>query len=167
MFFQRRFFSKAWLLTAVFLLEPALFHQRANAASTENPEDFRIEITPSAWLVDSSGTIQANGTPVDLVSDLGAKQQKPTFFGTLVLKPGRRHRIVLEGMPLSLSGFNIVNRTIVYRGQTFTVNQTLRSSAEFNYLFGGYQYDLLIGPRGHLGLSIGGAYIQTSGTITA
>ncbi len=90
----------------------------------ENPEDCKVELTGAAWLQNSSGTIQASGTPIDLVTDLGAQQQ-PTFYGRLVIKPGRKHRIVIEGTPFRISGYNTVDRTIVYRGQTFMVNQTL------------------------------------------
>ena len=137
------------------------------AASDVNPEDFKVELTGAAWLVDSSGIIRANGTPVDLVTDLGARQQQPTFFGRLVIKPGRKHRIVIEGTPFRLSGYNTVDRTIVYHGQTFDVHQTLRSSAELNYFFAGYQYDFVSGPMGHLGVSVGGAYLGSTGTITS
>ncbi len=131
------------------------------------PEDFRIELTGAAWLLDSSGTIQASGTPIDLRSDLGAGQQQPTFYGRLVVKPGRKHRIVVEGTPFRINGLNTVNRTIVYRGETFNVSETVRSSADLNYLFVGYQYDLVSGPLGHLGLSVGGAYLGATGSITA
>jgi hypothetical protein len=34
-----------------------------------------------------------------------------------------------------------------------------------DYLFAGYQYDLLSGTHGHLGLSGGGAYLRASGTL--
>lgn len=81
------------------------------------------------------------------------------------MKPGRKHRIVLEGTPFRINGLNTVHRTIVYRGQTFTVNETVRSSADLNYFFGGYQYDVLSGSWGHLGFSAGGAYLGATGTI--
>ena len=129
------------------------------------PEDFRIEITGSAWLLDSGGYIQSNAGPIDLVNDLGVQQQQPTFYGKLVFKPARKHRIVIEGTPFQLSGLNTVGRTVVYRGQTFTVNQTLQSSADLTYVFGGYQYDLVSGRQGHFGLSVGGAYLSATGLI--
>jgi hypothetical protein len=137
------------------------------ASSAEGPENFRIEITGSAWLINSSGAIQANGSPIDLVTDLGAEQRKATFCGRFVFKPGRRHRIVVEGSPISITGLNTVQRTVVYRGQTFNVNETLDSSADLNYLFAGYQYDVLTGRLGHLGFSAGGAYLGATGTINA
>lgn len=114
----------AWIArctVAVFLFQAAGALATCASISDGNPEDFRVELTGAVWLVNSSGTIQANGTPVDLVSDLGAQQRQPTFFGRLVVKPGRKHRIVIEGTPFRISGYNVVDRTFVYRGQTFNV----------------------------------------------
>lgn len=133
----------------------------------EGPEDFHIEITGAAWMVDSSGSIQSQGTPVNLVSDLGAEQQQPAFFGRIAFKPTRRQEIVVEGMPLSIQGRKTVQRSVMYHGQTFFVNQTLQSSASLDYLFAGYQYDVLRGRAGDLGLSAGGAYLSATGTIQA
>ena len=132
---------------------------------SEDPENFKIEVTAGGWLVNSGGQIQANGAPVDLVNDLGVYQNKGTFYGQFVFKPGRKHRIVVEGTPFRLNGLNTVNRTIVYRGQTFNVSETVRSSATLDYLFAGYQYDVLGGPGGHLGFSVGGAYLSATGTL--
>jgi hypothetical protein len=99
--------------------------------------------------------------------DLGAEQQQPAFFGRLAFKPTRRQEIVVEGMPLSVQGRNTVRRSVTYHDQTFFVNQTLQSSASLTYLFAGYQYDILSGRAGDLGLSAGGAYLSATGTIHA
>lgn len=153
------------LLAGLYLFAFACVGRAATDAG--DPENFRIEITGSAWVVDSSGTIRSGGTPVDLVTDLGAEQQQPAFFGTLAFKPTRRQEIVVEGMPLSVQGKNTVRRSVMYHGQTFFVNQTLQSSASLTYLFAGYQYDILSGRAGDLGLSAGGAYVNATGTIHA
>ena len=159
--------QKVVFYLGVFSLFSALSVGAADIPGTGSgsPEAFRIEVTGSAWLLDSAGTIHDAGTGIDLNSDLGVQQQQPTFYGKFVFKPGRRHRIVVEGTPFRLSGNNTVSRSITYRGQTFNVNETIRSSADLNYLFAGYQYDILSGSAGHLGLSVGGAYLNTTGTI--
>lgn len=136
-----------------------LFHER------EDPERFRIEVMGSAWLLNSGGQIQANGTPADFINDLKVFQHEPTFFGQLVIKPGRRHRIVLEGTPFSINGQNMISRPIVYRGQVFNVNQSVTSNASLDYFFGGYQFDVLSSPKGHLGFSVGAAYLNATGTL--
>jgi hypothetical protein len=155
-------------LSAKFCVGCLLFACTAFAADTsESPEAFHIEVTGSGWLVNSGGTIQASGSPINLATDLGVYQQQPTFYGRLIFKPGRKHRIIVEGTPFFLQGQNTVDRTVTYRGDTFNVSQTLISNADFNYAFAGYQYDLLSGSMGHLGLSVGGAYLNADGTIRA
>ena len=154
-----------FLCGATLLAGSHAFSQSPSGTTSEDPEAFRVELTGSAWILKSGGTIQSGGAPIDLVNDLGVEQNKPTFSGQLVFKPGRRHRIVVEGTPFALSGLQTVNRTISYRGQVFNVSQTVRSSADMSYVFGGYQYDLLSGPKGHLGVSIGGAYLSATGVI--
>ena len=136
-------------------------------ASDGDPENFRIELTGSAWTVNPSGQLQIRGTSFDLRRELGVEQNRPTFYGKLVIKPGRRHRIVVEGTPFRLSGDNVVNEMVLFRGRQFNVQQTLRSTADLDYLFAGYQYDVISRPMGHLGFSVGGAYLSASGTVRA
>ena len=139
----------------------------AQSFHDESPENFRLEVTGSAWIFDSAGHLQSSGFPIDFVSDLNLSQAQPTFFGQLVYKPGRKHRIVVEGTPIQVNGFNRINRQISYQGEVFNISETVRSSADLNYLFAGYQYDLLSGPKGHLGLSAGGAYVSAYGSLLA
>ena len=153
---------------------PLVLRAADSVATSGDPESFRVEVTGSAWLVNSGGTIQAggalptvisSGTSIDLVTDLGVKQRQPSFYGRLVIKPARKHRILLEGTPVRLDGMNTLTRTVIYHGQTFNVGETLTSSADVNYFFGGYQYDAISRPARHLGFSVGGAYLNATGTI--
>lgn len=134
---------------------------------SDGPEDFHFQVLGSAWLVNSAGNIQASGTPVDLVSDLGVQEQQPTFYGNFVFKFTKRQEIVIEGMPLGLTGNNTIDRSLTYHGETFQVSDTVHSNASLDYFFAGYQYNVLNGPMGHLGFSAGGAYVGATGTITS
>ncbi len=132
-----------------------------------SPENFKIELTGAFWNRDSGGTLAGDGTTLDLVRDLGTVQQVHTFWGTLVFKPGRKHRIVVEGSPLHLNGNHTATQTFTYNGQQFTFSEPLTTTADLTYIFAGYQYDFLSGRAGHLGASVGGSYFDASGTITA
>ncbi|HXR78568.1 MAG TPA: hypothetical protein VN737_21495 [Bryobacteraceae bacterium] len=134
-------------------------------ASADDPEDFRIEVTGDAWILNTAGHIQSGSLPIDLKGDLGVEENKPTFLGRFVLKPARRHRIILEGTPYTLDGRNQIVRSIVYNGQTFNVSDTVVSKASLDYLFAGYQYDVISNPRGHLGFEVGGAYLSADGSL--
>jgi hypothetical protein len=132
-----------------------------------DPEDFKIELTGSGWTVNSSGQLFIQGDSFDLKNELHVEQNQPTFYGKLVIKPGRKHRIVVEGTPFRLSGFASTQQSGTYRGQQYTVNGSLKSSAELDYVFAGYQYDVWSRPMGHLGFSVGGAYLDASGAVQA
>ncbi len=153
-----------------FILGSALLSTASQAlaqTSHEGPEDFRIELTGAAWLTAPSGSLTASGTPINFVTDLGLGAQEPRFFGRLVLKPGRKQRIVLEGTPTSFSGVNTIERSFVYLNNAFTISQTIKSNADVNYAYLGYQYDPLSGPWGHLGFGIGAAYLAVNGALIA
>jgi hypothetical protein len=154
---MRRFFV---VLTTAFLLS-----NLAAAQDPESPESFRIELTGSAWLTGPTGTIRADGTPVNFVSDLAAGARQATFYGRLVFKVGRKHRILVEGSPVSFSGMNTINRSFVFRNRTYSVSQTVSTNANVNYAFAGYQYDPLSGQYGHLGFQAGVAYLGVQGTL--
>ena len=139
--------------------------QSAHSADLSDPEDFHVEITGSAWMLHTSGHIQSGGLPVDLRSDLAVEQNVPTFFGKLIVKPARRHRIVVEGTPFDLHGRQTITRSITYRGNTFNVSDTVVSNANLTYVFAGYQYDVISHPSGHLGFQLGGAYLNAAGTL--
>jgi hypothetical protein len=135
--------------------------------SEDNPEAFKIELTGSFWIRDTGGTLAGSGTNLNLVGDLGAKQQVQTFYGKLVFKPGYKHRIVVEGTPLHLDGSHVATETFTYAGQKYNVSEALVTHADLNYIFAGYQYDILSGRAGHLGLSAGGVYFDATGAISA
>ncbi len=158
----RNFLGSALLLCAL-----SVFWCGTLLAADDDPENFKIEVTGAAWTVNASGQLLIDGTSFDLVHELAVGQNQPTFYGKLVVKPGRRHRIVVEGTPFRLSGYNSVDQTFLFRGRQYPVNATVSSSAELNYLFAGYQYDVISRPMGHLGFSVGGAYLSAAGRVQA
>lgn len=135
------------------------------AQNGDGPESFRIELTGSAWLTGPTGTIKADGTPIDFVNDLAAGAQQPRFYGRFIFKPTRKQRIIVEGSPVSFQGVNTINRSFVFLNKTYNVSQTVATSANVTYVFGGYQYDPLSAQWGHLGFQAGVAYLGVQGTL--
>jgi hypothetical protein len=135
-------------------------------ASGQDPEAFHVELTASGWLASLEGEVQAGGLPVDLKRDL-AIGNRWTFFGRLVVKPARKHRLIVEGAPYQFEGRNLLERTIVYAGRTYAIREDVASAAELTYIFGAYQYDFLSRPSGHLGIQAGVAYIDAAGEISS
>jgi hypothetical protein len=138
----------------------------ASAVFGQDPDDYRFEITGSYWPVHTSGTIQANGTPVDLRTDLGVSQNVATFTGKAEIKLGR-NRIEIEGTPFRLDGTKNLSRSITYQGRVYPINDRVASTADLDYFFAGYQFDVISRPAGHLALEAGGAYLNATGAITS
>jgi hypothetical protein len=133
----------------------------------QNFENFRVELTASAWLVSPSGTIQSGITPVDLKRDLQLEQTQPHFFGKLVVKPGRRHRLMVEGIPYSLNGAATISRQIVFAGRTYNIQDFVTSSADITYVAGAYQFDVVSRERGHFGFLGGVGYVDATGVLSS
>jgi len=153
------------LFIALFSSTPLFAQSALFAQSHEGPEDFLFEFTGSAWVTGPTGTIQAKGTPINFVSDLGAGPQQARFYGKFVFKPRRKQRIVVEGSPVSFSGVKTIDQSFVFLNRTYNVSQTVDTNANVNYAFGGYQYDVLSGKYGHLGFQGGVAYVGVQGTL--
>ena len=136
-------------------------------AQTVDPEKSKVELSGSIWRVDTSGKLQASDTALDLKTDLGITQQKLTYGGKLVVKPSRRNKLIIEGAPFRLDGTQTLSRTITYQGQTYQLNDKITSKASLDSVYGGYQFDVISNPAGHLGFQAGGAYLNATGSITS
>jgi hypothetical protein len=151
----------------LFVIIFVLLFAGAGFAQNSDPDSSRVEITGTYWPVHTSGTIRAQGTPVDLRTDLGVNQNTATFTGRLDVKLGRRNWIRVEGTPFRLDGAMSLSRSITYQGRIFTINDNVTSKADLDYFYAGYQFDILARPRGHLGLELGGAYLNATGSIVS
>jgi hypothetical protein len=126
----------------------------------------RVEFNVAAWRQSIEGTIQSGIVPVDLRADL-ALADTWRLAGSAHVRFGGRHGIVVEGSPMRFTGRNRLARTIQYNNRTYFVQDTLSSEAELAYVFGGYQWDFLARPHGHIGLRAGAAYLDASGTLVS
>ena len=60
-----------------------------------------------------------------------------------MLKPRRRHRIIIDGGPFKSSGRNQLTRSIVFNGRTYTPSDVVESNASLTSVYGGYQFDVV------------------------
>ena len=121
-------------------------------------ENYTIEVEGRMWNVklDSTVKIVENGigTDVSLVNDLGFEERKNSFEGRLQIKFARKHKINLEYLPLKWDADQVITRTIVVNGETYTAGSRVQSSLDLNLFRGGYEYDFLAGKYGFLGATL-------------
>ena len=137
------------------------------ASGKDGPEDYRLELSATLWRMNSNGTLNADGSPINFLTDLGVGQRQRIYDGRLTFKFKRKLRFVLEGTPIAIQGLNTVNRTVTYFGQQYSVSDTLKSSAHINYVYAGLHKDFYSGRMGRFGTSIGAAYLGLAGNMQA
>ncbi len=129
--------------------------------ATAQGEKIGYEFTAGIWPLGSSGSVLSHGTTTDLRSDLGIKGQPHPMFSAVV-KTAERHGFTFEFVPYRLDGENSLNRTFRFSGRDYPVQDKVHSEASLNYIFGGYQYDVVKAQRGYLELVAGVAYFGAS-----
>lgn len=145
-------------LGAAALLAPA-----ADAAAQYRPppasgpvgEEYRIEASYGWWdaspsLIVNSESLDLLGTDVDLIQDLGIEQRRLGKFN-LVLRPGRKHRLRFERLPIHYEADAVVERSFVFNGQTFNVGLPVQTNAKFDTYRFGYEYDFIYRSKGFIG----------------
>lgn len=96
-----------------------------------------------------------------------AFNQYSTFLGKADWKFTRRNHLYLSGASFNQSNEAVLNRTIIFRGQNFAVGATASGQLQARLYAPGYQYDILRGSRGHLGIGVQLNIFDTTGSIRA
>jgi hypothetical protein len=152
------------LILVVFLMVVS----EVSAAQTEDFDQYRVRIS-GFWLRSSpTVTLEAAGHNgfVDFHRDFGFNDYS-TMLGKFDWKFARKHHFYVVAAPFNQSHETTLNRTIVFRGQTFNVGAVTRGELSATLYSPGYQYDIMRRKRGHLGIAVQFNLFDTSGMLSA
>jgi hypothetical protein len=131
-------------------------HAQFNRRDPATGETYRVEFAYGWWRPEPTIGIASEGlgippTLIDFETDLGIGKQRVREF-RLVLRPGRKHKLKLDYLPISykVEG-HVLSRTIVFNGQSYLVGLPVNVDADFTTLKIGYEYDFIYKDRGYLG----------------
>jgi hypothetical protein len=137
-------------LLFLFLAAPVL-----RAQSKDEFDSYKIRFE-GYWVYSYlSGNFQGSnetGT-IDLKKDLNFKSAS-FFSGKLDWKISHKNHLYFVVSPFSRSRETVLNKTIVYQGQTFQAGLIAKSRLEMPMYGVGYQYDIIRRKRGHLGIAV-------------
>jgi hypothetical protein len=107
--------------------------------------------TPSPDLVLQSGALtSATGiADIDFVEEFGIENKT---FPEIRLALGRSHKFRFSYVPVRYDAETIVERTITFRGQTFTIGAPARTEINWDLWRFGYQWDFVSRERGSVGV---------------
>lgn len=91
------------------------------------------------------------GDVINLHKDFGFGSYS-TFSGRLDWKFTRKKHFYRAGAPFDQSRTAMLQRTIVFQGQTFNAGVITKVNLSSPLIAPGYQYDIIRRKRGHLGL---------------
>lgn len=122
-----------------------------------NAEDYNIELEGRYWRpkLDSTVKIVDNniGTDVKLVDDLGLDEKKDFGEARLQIKFFNRNKFNFSYLPLKWDADKVLTRTIQFEGKTYAVGTRVQSELDLKLFKAGYEFDLLAGKLGFLGLT--------------
>jgi hypothetical protein len=128
-----------------------------NVADPAPGEDFRVEVgamlwTPTPELSVQTGALAAIGaSQVDFVQEFGIENKRFTEY-RVVIKPGRKHKIRFNYLPVEYTAEATLQRTVSFGGRTFTVGLPAAAALEWKMWKFGYEWDIVARDRGFFGI---------------
>ena len=143
----------------VTLLAPAAAHAQYSTTPFLDPatgERYHIEASLGFWnpppqFEIASESLGVLGTRIDAVRDLGIQQQRVSDL-RIVVRPGRKHKLRVNYMPMGYSASSTVSRDIVFNGILYRVNLPVTTTLSWNTWHLGYEYDFLYRDRWFVGM---------------
>jgi hypothetical protein len=150
-------------LLAVFTFIPYL-----HAEDSDDLDSYKIRFDAAWYFSNPSGNIHAAGDNdiIDFQKDL-AFNDYSTITGKVDWKFTRKNHLYFTITPFDTSHTTVLDRTIVFRGQTFNVGAVTNGSLHALMVAPGYQYDIIRRRRGHLGIGLQMDLFDTTAKISA
>jgi hypothetical protein len=164
---RRRALTGGWRLLLILLLWAAaapLLH----AQTDTDFDEYKVRIDGFWFYSNPTGTIQdaTTGDIISLHKDF-AFSSYSTFAGKLDWKFTRKNHLYLVGSSFDQSRTTVLQRTIMFHGQTFNVGVITKANLSSPLIAPGYQYDIIRRRRGHLGLALQFNLFNSSASLFA
>lgn len=129
-----------------------------------------FDVKVKYWIPDFSADVRVDdngikGTTVDIDKDLGVDTDENVFPVEVGLNLGERLRLWFGYTSISLEGSAKVNKTIVFAGETFTVNAEIESKVEMSGIEGGIEYAIFSTEKFQAGPCITAVYFDGTAEI--
>jgi hypothetical protein len=163
---KRRLIAGLW--SAAILLLMTAGTPKLHAQDNTEFDSYRFRVAGFWFYSNPSGDIQGSnetGT-IDLNKDLGFSSYS-TFSGGVDWRFTRKNHLYLIGSSYDQSRDTVLNRTIVFQGQTFEAGLSTHVQLSAPLIAPGYQYDIIRRRRGHFGLRAQIDLFNASASIAA
>ena len=140
------------------LMAPSTARAQYRATPFHDPatgEIYHIEGGIELWnpppdLKVASESLGIPGTEIDAAQDLGVQQKRITEL-RLVLRPARKHKFLVNYLPMHYTAQSTVHRDFIFNGILYGINLPVSTDLTWNTLLLGYEYDFLYHDRWFVG----------------
>ena len=134
-------------------------------------ERYTVEAAFGVWnptpeIVFSSEQFGIPGSEIDLQEDLDAGEKSFRDF-RFVLRPGRKHKLRVEYVPIKYDVDTVLRRNIVFNGNLYPVGLPVQGELKWEAWRFGYEYDFIYRDRGFLGLIAEAKYTHVSAELAS
>lgn len=132
-------------------------------------EKYWVEVMGGFWNPSPQGSIQSEqfgigGSEIDFLDDLGYEKKSFKDF-RFVLRPGRKHKLRAQYVPISYTSETTFERTIVFNGQEYPVNLPVTTAFGWKVWRFGYEYDFVSREKFFAGLLLEVKYTQVDAEL--
>lgn len=151
---------------AVLVLVVSVPQLHAGSNDQEDWDAYKIRVDAFWFYANPSGNVEGAGHTgiIEFQQDFGLSTYS-TFTGRLDWKFTRKNHLFFAATPFNRSRQFVLNRTIVFQGQTFNVGLVGTGTLDVLGLAPGYQYDFVRRKRGHLGAIVQLDLFDVTGTL--
>ncbi len=132
-------------------------------------EKYHIEASAGYWspianMSIASQSLGIAGSKIDFKKDLGLKDQRFNEMH-LILRPGVKHKLRLDYIPIKFEQSATITRNITFNGQIYRIGLPVNSSLSWRAYRFGYEYDFIHKNRGFGGLILEAKYTDVEASL--
>lgn len=139
------------------------------SSNTSVGDNYKVELFGGLWEPSHDLTVASTafgivGTIIDAKRDLGVTSDRFPEF-RLRLRPGRKHRIRIDYLPIEYRATTFIERRIIFRGIAHEPGILVSSTLNWKTWRFGYEYDLIHRSRGYFGLIFEAKYTDLEASL--
>lgn len=170
----RRFLTCVFAIAAVSAAVPqAAEAQYSVPRSSERAvgETYWVEALGGFWNPTTQGSISSSefgipGDDIDFVDDLEFPNKRFTDF-RFIIKPGRKHKLRVQYVPVTFSSEPILRRSVIFNGQIYDVGLPVTTSFDWKVWRFGYEWDFVSRERFFVGVILEAKYTQVAAELVS
>lgn len=161
----------AAMLLAARVVEAQFIYQPGGFGNPATGEVYNVEFAANLWTPTPEMTVASEalgiaGTTIDLVADLAVEsKQLPEF--RLVIRPGRKHKLRFQYIPIEYTSSTTLETSIVFNGIRYDVGVPVDATLKWRAWRIGYEYDVVYRDRGFFGLVFESKYTDVQTDLTS